>query len=202
MRERIYLILIASFMAQGCSTPGRQQVPVALQPAKTINIREEKPDKPANAEAPEECLTTTREFITYIFRREPDIGKNKETQERWLSEGLRKAFKSAQDNYRECVKGVTETAVSPPGNEDFIGTWDRPTGYSIIGSRLYGERAVVDLFFTWGTGTDYPGDTRLVSYIFIREGASWKLDDIYTFRGEFTGGTNSLSQSFSGHGCQ
>ena len=32
---------------------------------------------------------------------------------------------------------------------------------------------------------DYPGDERTTSFIFVFEDGAWKLDDIYTFRGEF-----------------
>jgi hypothetical protein len=50
--------------------------------------------------------------------------------------------------------------------------------------------------FTWGPKTQYPGDRRLTSYLFVQEGATWKLDDIYTFRGEFVE-ASSLITTFS-----
>ncbi len=197
MRKHHYLIATTIlFAAQGCALPEKSQVLVASQQSKASNIQEEKSGKPVNAEAPAECLTVAREFIAYIFRKEPDIAKDKEAQNRWLSENLRKGLAHRQEEYREYVKRVPDTAEGPPDNDDFIGSWDQPTSYVIIGSRRYGERAIVDIVFTWGEETNYPGDTRLVSYVFIREGKAWKLDDIYTFRGEFTAGAHSLSEIF------
>lgn len=183
-------------VAQGCSSPERSQALLASQQSKTSSIREDKSGKPVNAEAPAECLAILREFVGYIFRKEPDITKDKEAQNRWLTDYLRKGLAHRQEVYAEYVKRETETPEQPPSNADFVGSWDYPTSYFIQGSRRYGDRAVVDIMFSWGEKTQYPGDTRLVSYVFIREDNTWKLDDIYTFRGEFTAGSESLSQTF------
>jgi hypothetical protein len=197
MRKHFHLITISILlMAHGCALPERSQVLIASQQSKATNIREERSGRPTNVEAPAECLAVAREFIAYIFRKEPDIAKDKEAQNRWLSENLRKGLAHRQEEYLKHVKRVPDTAEGPPDNGDFIGSWDHPTSYAIVGSRRYGERGVVDIVFTWGEKTNYPGDTRLVSHVFIREGNTWKLDDIYTFRGEFTAGAHSLSEIF------
>lgn len=72
-----------------------------------------------------------------------------------------------------------------PGNGTFLGFWDPPTTYTILSSRRYEERAVIDISYSWGKGTNYQGDSRLTSYVFVLEEGQWKLDDMYTFRGKY-----------------
>jgi len=57
------------------------------------------------------------------------------------------------------------------------------------------KRVIVDVIFTWGPKTEYPGDHRLVSYVLVREGSGWKIEDLYTFHGEFVA-AGSLNQTF------
>ena len=168
---------------------------VSGQQSKPTNIREEKSHKAIGGSAPTECLTFARGFIAYIFQKTPDLGEDKAGQQRWLSQNLQKGLAHRQETYREHVKENPDTPEQPPGNRDFVGSWDYPTAYSILGSRRYGNRAVVDLEFRWGVKTNYPGDRRLVSYILVNE-SGWKLDDVYIFQGEFTGGAHSLSSEF------
>jgi hypothetical protein len=56
-----------------------------------------------------------------------------------------------------------------------------------------GRRAVIDVLYKWGPNTNYPGDERTSSFVFMLEDGAWKLDDIYTFRGAFVQ-AESLSQ--------
>jgi len=160
------------------------------------NIREERPSTTIPANAPSESLKVTRQFIEYIFGKKPDIGTDNSAQNRWLSQDLRKALAHRQDVVRKYLKSNPDTPEGPPDNSDFIGSWDHPTSYSIVGTRMYAGRAIIDIVFSWGKNTQYAGDTRLVSYVFVHEGDAWKLDDIYTFRGEFTSGPHSLSAEF------
>jgi len=197
MNKHLCFVGVVIFIvAQGSSLPERSRTLLATRQSKTSSIREDKAGKPVNAEAPAECLVISREFIAYIFRGEPDIAKDKGAQDRWLTEYFRKGLAHRQEVYAEYVKREPETPERQPSNADFVGSWDYPTSYVIQGSRRYGERAIVDIMFSWGEKTQYPGDRRLVSYVFVREGNTWKLDDIYTFRGEFTAGSESLSQTF------
>jgi hypothetical protein len=46
-----------------------------------------------------------------------------------------------------------------------------------------------------GPKTNYPGDERTTSFIFLLEDGAWKLDDVYTFRGKFAH-AESLNQYF------
>jgi hypothetical protein len=76
-----------------------------------------------------------------------------------------------------------------------MGFWDSPTTYAIAATRRYGSRAVIDLLYKWGPGTNYEGDTRTTSFVFLFEDGAWKLDDVYTFRGTYVS-AESLSQYF------
>ena len=130
--------------------------------------------------APRECLVAFREFFRYLQTSDPGIVRDKQAQRRWLSQELRESL-------AQKLATFTSPADDPdyPSNNTFIGSWDQPTTYAIVSSRRYGKRAVIDLLYKWGPKTNYPGDQRTTSFIFLLEDGAWKLDDIYTFRGEF-----------------
>jgi hypothetical protein len=130
--------------------------------------------------APNECLLAFREFFRYLQRSDANIVRDEAAQKRWLSTELRKAFAAK-------LATLPSTGDDPdyPGNGTFIGSWDYPTTYSIASSRRYGKRAIIDVLYKWGPKTNYPGDERTTSFIFLLEDGAWKLDDIYTFRGAF-----------------
>jgi hypothetical protein len=141
----------------------------------------ESPRKPlVVSTAPEECVEAFRQMFRYIQRPEPSIVKDDMAQRRWLSKNLREALKQK-------VATFNDQPNDPdfPGNGTFVGTWDSPTTFTIMGSRRYGNRAVIDVWYSWGKGTNYPGDTRLSYFVFVLEDDKWKLDDVYTFRGEY-----------------
>jgi hypothetical protein len=52
---------------------------------------------------------------------------------------------------------------------------------------------VIDVLYKWGPKTNYSGDERTSSFVFLYEDGAWKLDDVYTFRGAFVQ-AESLSQ--------
>jgi hypothetical protein len=130
--------------------------------------------------APKECLLGFREFFNYLQKSDSDIVKDERSQKLFLSDNLRKAF-------QQHIASFGNSADDPdfPGNGTFIGSWDYPTTYSIVSSRRYGNRAVIDVLYKWGPKTNYPGDERTTSFIYVLEDRRWKLDDVYTFRGEF-----------------
>jgi hypothetical protein len=150
-------------------------------------IVEVKHSAPAAA-APRECLAAFRGFFQYLQKSEPGIVRDEQAQKRWLSQELRKAL-------AQKLATFTSPKDDPdyPSNNTFIGSWDQPTTYAIVASRRYGKRAVIDVLYKWGPKTNYPGDERTTSFIFLLEDGAWKLDDIYTFRGEFVQ-AESLSQ--------
>ena len=130
--------------------------------------------------APRESLATFREFFSYLQKKDTSIIKDEQAQQRWLTQQLRKALKDK-------VATFTSPQDNPdfPSNNTFIGSWDSPTTYSIVASRRYGKRDIIDLLYKWGPKTNYPGDERTTSFIFVLKEGKWKLDDVYTFRGEF-----------------
>ena len=142
-------------------------------------IVEVKHSAPATA-APRECLAAFRGFFQYLQTSEPGIVRDEQAQKRWLTQELRKALKTK-------LAIFTSPADDPdyPSNNTFIGSWDQPSSYAIVASRRYGNRAVIDVLYKWGPKTNYPGDERTTSFIFLLEDGAWKLDDIYTFRGEY-----------------
>ena len=152
-------------------------------------IQEVKHNAPPVA-APKECLLAFRELFRYLQKKEPSIVRDEQAQKRWLTAEL-----------REALKQKLATFASPqddpdfPGNGTFIGSWDYPSTYSIVSSRRYGNRVIVDVLYKWGPKTNYPGDERITSFIFLLEDGTWKLDDVYTFRGKFAH-TESLTQYF------
>ena len=142
-------------------------------------IVEVKHNAPAAA-APRECLAAFRGFFQYLQKSEPGIIRDEQAQKRWLTQELRKAL-------AQKLATFTSPKDDPdyPSNNTFIGSWDQPTAYAIVASRRYGKRAVIDVLYKWGPKTNYPGDERTSSFIFLLEDGAWKLDDIYTFRGEY-----------------
>jgi hypothetical protein len=130
--------------------------------------------------APKQCLLAFREFFSYLQKSDTNIVKDERSQKLFLSENLRKAF-------QQKIASFANASDDPdfPGNGTFIGSWDYPTTYSIVSSRRYGNRAIIDVLYKWGPKTNYPGDERTTSFIYVFEDRRWKLDDIYTFRGEF-----------------
>jgi hypothetical protein len=162
---------------------------VAAQRTTNHTIAEVK-GKTVASPAPKQCLLAFREFFKYLQKNEPSIVKDERAQKLFLSENLRKAF-------QQKIASFTDGSNDPdfPGNATFIGSWDYPTTYSIVSSRRYGNLAIIDVLYKWGPNTNYPGDERTTSYIYVFEDRMWKLDDIYTFRGEFAK-AESLNQYF------
>ena len=142
------------------------------------------------AAAPKQCLLAFREFFNYLQNNEPSIVKDERAQKLFLSENLRKAF---QQKIASFANGSDDPDF--PGNGTFIGSWDYPTTYSIVSSRRYNNRAIIDVLYKWGPKTNYPVDERTTSFIYVFEDRIWKLDDVYTFRGEFAT-AESLNQYF------
>ena len=158
-------------------------------------IREEVPGKRNAAAAPTDAVQRVREIIKYLFHQKPDIASDTSAQTRWLSEPMRKALANRQKVYANYAKENPDPTEGPPSNADFIGSWDYPTSFRIVDARLSGQRAMVDVLFTWGKDTQYPGDTRLTSYILVRQHGTWKLEDIYTYEGKFVS-AGSLLETF------
>ncbi len=158
-------------------------------------MREIENKSQVNKQAPTECLAVFREFFAYVQKYEPSIVTDEKAQNRWLTKWMRTAFV-------EHIKRSGKSEANPdyPTNTTFVLVWNRPTSYSIVGSRQYDfrnkdnpndNRAIIDVLYEWDTYTDginnqYPGEKQLYSFIFVFEDGAWKLDDIYTFDDEYT----------------
>ena len=170
---------VASAAAQNVFTQQRQASRTTIQEVKHTTV---------TAVAPRECLSAFRDFFRYLQKADTNIIRDEAAQRRWLTQELRKSL-------AQKVATFTSPADDPdfPSNATFVGSWDYPTIYSIAASRRYGQRAVIDVLYKWGPKTNYPGDERTSSFVFLFEDGAWKLDDVYTFRGAFVQ-AESLSQ--------
>lgn len=168
-------------------------------------MREVENKSQANNQASTECLATFRAFFAYVQKSEPSLVTDEKAQNRWLTESMRKAF---VERANRPVK--PDEKSDNPTNETFLNVWNRPTTYSIVGSRHYDfrnadnpndNRTIIDVLYEWDEKTDglenqYLGEKSLYSYIFVYEDGAWKLDDIYTYDDEYAS-PESLRQWFS-----
>ncbi len=144
------------------------------------NIKESAKKPFAVTPAPPAVLAVFREFFAYVSKSEPGIVKDEQAQAKWLSRSLR-------DGLKQKVNSFKDQPDNPdfPSNKTFVGAWDAPTTITILGSRRYNNRVVIDVWFAWGKNTNYENDSRLSYFIFNLEDGAWKLDDVYTFNGAF-----------------
>ncbi|MCM3905404.1 MAG: hypothetical protein ND866_27220 [Pyrinomonadaceae bacterium] len=159
-------------------------------------IREVENKSHANKQAPAECVAVFRTFFSYLLKSEPSILTDEKAQNRWLSTLLRKSFATH-------IKDSGSPKENPdyPSNRTFVGVWNLPMTFSIVGSRHYDyrnadnpddNRAVIDVLYEWGKKEDgsvtnnYPGQKSLHSFVFVHEEGAWKIDDIYTFSDEYS----------------
>lgn len=135
-----------------------------------------------------------REFIRYLFTPGTDLGVDSTNQEHWLTAALDAEL---DDAYRRCAEAAAahpDERYDLPTNSNFYDAWDPPTTFRILGSRVYGSQAFVDVEYAWGANTNYPGDQRKISYVLVLVDGAWKLDDVISVRGEFAS-PGSLSAS-------
>ena len=143
--------------------------------------------------APPACIATFRAFFNYVQKREPSILSDKQAQNRWLTRLMRTALAKHIEQ-----SGNPKENPDYPSNQSFVGVWDKPTTFSIIGSRHYDyrnadnpddNRTVIDVLYEWsksgGPNNNYPGEKMLRSFIFVFEDGAWKLDDVYTFSDKY-----------------
>jgi hypothetical protein len=192
MRKTILVVFAALALAETlcCVRMGRADARKELQ--------ETPPQQTTAAAAPPECNSVMRDIIRYIFKQKPNIAEDKPAQARWLTKELREAIVKRQENCAREQKANPTDRIDFASNELFVGFWDYPTTYSILGSRSYGNRAIIDVLYSWGKGTNYEGDEEAVSFIFRLENKSWRLDDIYFFNGKYVS-ASSLQEELQRH---
>lgn len=137
----------------------------------------------ASAEqAPLKCRQAAQSLLQYLMDANTNLSDDPEAQHRWLSQQLRQELTQSVKRCKEEAARRPDERVDIPSNDDFLSSWDHPTSYKIVGSRRYGDSAVVDVELRWGLRTNYPGDKRVVAYIFRFEDGQWRLDDLYVYR--------------------
>ena len=160
--------------------------------------------KPASKEA----IETFVAFFEYVKKNEPDIVKDKQAREKWLSKGFRQVMMESNLVWEEYLKKNPDNKPDGPSNSSFTGVWNQPTTYSIVSTRQYDYRdknnphalrTMIDALYVWGNEdgleNQYPGVRNLHTFMFILENGAWKLDDVYIFNDEFTS-SESLRQHF------
>ena len=170
----------------------------ALHPSAKVSsqvsaIREVPNRSRAARPAPAACVAVFRAFFIYVQKQEPSILTDKQAQNRWLSRLMRTALAKHIEQ-----SGNPKENPDYPSNQSFVGVWDKPTTFSIVGSRHYDyrnadnpddNRVVIDVLYEWGKSVgpnnNYPGEKMLRSFIFVFEDGVWKLDDVYTFSDKY-----------------
>ena len=146
-----------------------------------------------------EAKSVFRKLFSYLQVPKTNIVSDDDAQSRWFTKGMRKDLK----DHTKRIPGAHENP-DYPHNGHFLGVWNYPTSFSIVGARHYNfadeqnptqNRVIVDVLFEWDKKesicNQYPGDKRLNAYIFVFEDGKWKLDDYYIYdnqngiRGEF-----------------
>lgn len=190
MKKIIYtgcfiFLSISTFMC-GCRVAAQKQINANSSIInKPVVIKEIKSANNAVNQAPAECLKSFHDFFDYVQQPEPDIAKDQQAQIRFLSNKMQKAILRKIEIEDKKAKENPKDKREYPENGSFVGAWDYPTTYEIVGSRIYGEQAAIDVLYKWGENTEYAGNERLSSFIYKREGVLCKLEDIYTFDGAY-----------------
>lgn len=184
MNRLLALILIT--LLAGAAMPQnskRQKQTGAWKPRLENTPPKETKSKAVTLNAPTESIAALRSFLSFVFKPEPNLMKDKAAQAKLLSRHTRNGIDHLWKAYAKFEKDNPGCNCSPD-NDTFVGAWDYPMTYSIIGSRRYASRVIIDVIYRWGPETNYPGSERLVSYVLVSDDGDWKLDDIYTFHGE------------------
>lgn len=181
---KIYCLLVFVSLGTSCVSVSSQ----------TSRMREVENKSQSNRQAPAECISVFRQFFSYVQKSKPNIVTDEKAQNLWLTKRMRRAF-------AEHIKRSGNPKENPdyPSNLNFIGVWNEPTTYSIVGSRHYDfrnndnpndNRAIIDVLYEWdekgSPDNQYPREKQFYSFIFVYEDGVWRLDDIYTYDDEYT----------------
>ncbi len=175
IRAVVYAVCAACFLLL-CAAPG----PVHAAPAG-------EPSASSPASTPQ---AVTRDFFAYLLRPKTDILHDKDAQQRWLSETLRKSLNSAAQAVAKARKlpGVDGPDPAMPDNGTFLDSWDLLTQCAVRegktqelpmpGVKKQGVFTRVSVFCRWGEKTNYPGLTRAGTVILVPQAGSWRIKDI------------------------
>lgn len=159
MKLRVFLLLLLSTIVATAA-------PKALEPAS--------PD------------AAVRELFAYLIAGQGDIATDRKAQERWLTKSLRRALTSASTAATKAAKAHPNEKIDAPSNETLLAAWDKPTSFSVSASKATPPTGRVELLYTWGPKTNYPGETRTMSVLLIQEDGAWRVDDIQSHKSKFS----------------
>ena len=140
-------------------------------------------DAGAVAQAP--YLARAQDMLAAMFDASRDFATDPDAQRRYMAPKLVEAVAGRDAFTKQRAEEQPDERTDPPSSETFLDAWDRPTAYAIVGSRAYDDVAWIDVRYTWGPDTNYPGETRLASLLLHRIDGTWRLADIYDHASEF-----------------
>ena len=124
-----------------------------------------------------------------LFDAKRDLLRDDAFKRRFLSAKLRQRIELA---LKQCDKWPAQTdpsgghpAAPDQWNKTIFNAWDIPTSYTVSLGHQTSDRAVYDVIYYWGTGTQYEGTQRITSVILTRENERWYIDDLYTHNGGY-----------------
>jgi len=136
------------------------------------------------AEASPEATVT--DFFSYLLKTKHDITKDSAAQARWLTKDVRHALAAAEAGANKASKAHPDEQVDGPDNGTFLAAWDPPTSFKVTGTKSTPPTARVDLLYTWGPKTQYPGETRAMTVLLAMEDGGWKVSDIQSHKSKFS----------------
>lgn len=128
---------------------------------------------------------TVNDFFTYLLSKKHAIVKDSAAQNRWLTKDVRHTLATAEGASNKAAKAHPDEQVDSPDNGTFLAAWDPPTSFKITGAKAKDATATVDLLFTWGPKTQYPGETRKMTVLLAQEDGGWKVSDIQSHAAKF-----------------
>lgn len=128
---------------------------------------------------------TVNDFFTYLLAHKHDIVKDSAAQNRWLTKEVRHALATAEAASSKAAKAHPGEQIDSPDNGTFLAAWDAPTSFKVTGTKAKETTATVDLLFTWGPKTQYPGETRKMTVLLAQEDGGWKVSDIQSHAAKF-----------------
>jgi hypothetical protein len=192
LKITVLAVAMLAFSQQSCSVDNQALSVLACE--ETVKGREVQGGPSTSDPAPDECLQTLRSFLAYCFDAKKDILDDGASQGRWLTPALRDQILDNERRVQQRRKEFPTDRIDSVSNNDFIGFWDLPSSFSILGSRRYGHQATIDVEYSWVTGTNYDGDIERVAYSLKCDGKTWRVDDVFLLRGPYIPTGLCLSQ--------
>jgi hypothetical protein len=144
------------------------------------------------AASPATPEATTTDFFNYLLKSKHDIAKDTAAQTRWLSHGVRHALAEAEAGSDKAAKAHPNEQIDSPDNGTFLAAWDPPSSFKVTAVKSTPPTAHVDLLFTWGAKSQYPGETRVMTASLALEDGAWHITDIHSHAARFNPDTTLL----------